>query len=92
MDDYKYLFKVVLIGEAGVGKTCLVRRFCQGTFPVGQAATIGVDFMIKNVEINNEKIKVKFQQLRNYSLLNLINLIILSFKFGIQLAKKDSEQ
>lgn len=85
MEDYKFLFKVVLIGkhqpetvvvvnfefcfsilvafllsgEAGVGKTCLVRRFCQGTFPVGQAATIGVDFMIKNLEINNEKIKLQ---------------------------------
>nr|XP_022324245.1 ras-related protein Rab-30-like isoform X1 [Crassostrea virginica] len=59
MDDYKYLFKVVLIGEAGVGKTCLVRRFTQGLFPPGQGATIGVDFMIKTVEVNGEKIKLQ---------------------------------
>merc|ERR1712071_527736 len=59
MEDYKYLFKVVLIGNAGVGKTCLVRRFTQGVFPPGQGATIGVDFMIKTVEIDGLKIKVK---------------------------------
>ena len=58
MEDYKFLFKVVLIGEAGVGKTCLVRRFYQGVFPIGQAATIGVDFLIKTLEINGDKIKV----------------------------------
>ena len=38
-------------------KTCLVRRFTQGMFPPGQGATIGVDFMIKTVEIEGEKIK-----------------------------------
>ncbi|ELU08200.1 hypothetical protein CAPTEDRAFT_110813 [Capitella teleta] len=59
MEDYKYLFKVVLIGNAGVGKTCLVRRFTQGLFPPGQGATIGVDFMIKTVEIDGEKVKLQ---------------------------------
>ncbi|KAJ7320025.1 hypothetical protein JRQ81_019536 [Phrynocephalus forsythii] len=57
MEDYDFLFKIVLIGNAGVGKTCLVRRFTQGLFPPGQGATIGVDFMIKTVEINGEKVK-----------------------------------
>ena len=68
MEDYKFLFKVVLIGEAGVGKTCLVRRFYQGVFPIGQAATIGVDFLIKTLEINGDKIKVS-----NIYILNLFN-------------------
>ncbi|XP_013419946.1 ras-related protein Rab-30 isoform X2 [Lingula anatina] len=59
MEDYKYLFKVVLIGNAGVGKTCLVRRFTQGLFPPGQGATIGVDFMIKTVEVDGDKVKLQ---------------------------------
>ncbi|XGW16917.1 hypothetical protein V3C99_001947 [Haemonchus contortus] len=59
MEDYKYLFKVVLVGNAGVGKTCLVRKFTQGIFPPGQSATIGVDFMIKTVKVDNDKIKLQ---------------------------------
>ncbi|CAG0878877.1 unnamed protein product [Darwinula stevensoni] len=48
-----------MAGNAGVGKTCLVRRFTQGLFPPGQGATIGVDFMIKSVDIDGEKIKLQ---------------------------------
>ena len=59
-DDFLTLCaQVVLVGNAGVGKTCLVRRFTQGMFPPGQGATIGVDFMIKTVEIDGEKIKLQ---------------------------------
>ncbi|KAI8488962.1 Ras- protein Rab-30 [Branchiostoma belcheri] len=65
MEDYKFLFKIVLIGNAGVGKTCLVRRFTQGLFPPGQGATIGVDFMIKTVDVDGDK--VKEQSLSSYS-------------------------
>ncbi|VDN52274.1 unnamed protein product [Dracunculus medinensis] len=59
MEDYKYLFKVVLVGNAGVGKTCIVRKFTQGIFPPGQSATIGVDFMIKTVKVHDDKIKLQ---------------------------------
>ncbi|CAH2055925.1 unnamed protein product, partial [Iphiclides podalirius] len=53
------ILEVVLVGNAGVGKTCLVRRFTQGLFPPGQGATIGVDFMIKTVEVDGEKVKLQ---------------------------------
>ena len=73
MEDYKFLFKVVLVGNAGVGKTCLVRRFTQGMFPPGQGATIGVDFMIKTVEIDGEKIKVFFFTMRHQNIKIMLN-------------------
>uniref|UniRef100_A0AC35U076 Ras-related protein Rab-30 n=1 Tax=Rhabditophanes sp. KR3021 TaxID=114890 RepID=A0AC35U076_9BILA len=59
MDDYKYLFKICLVGCSAVGKTSLVRKFTQGIFPPGQSATIGVDFMIKTVQVDDEKIKLQ---------------------------------
>lgn len=58
-----------------------MRRFCQGTFPIGQAATIGVDFLIKNMEINGEKIKVIFniklfyqESILKYDYLYILNI------------------
>lgn len=75
MEDYKFLFKVVLVGNAGVGKTCLVRRFTQGLFPPGQGATIGVDFMIKTVEVDGEKVKVS----RIFHMTSLRSILVLLY-------------
>lgn len=51
--------KIIVIGDAGVGKTCLTHRFCTGQFPSRTEATIGVDFREKLIEFEGEKIKVR---------------------------------
>ncbi|XP_056313023.1 ras-related protein Rab-33B-like [Danio aesculapii] len=51
--------KIIVIGDAGVGKTCLTHRFCTGQFPTRTEATIGVDFREKLLQIDGEKIKVQ---------------------------------
>jgi len=49
-----YIFKVVIAGPTGVGKTCLVHRLVDGRFPESTKKTIGVDFALKKVKINTE--------------------------------------
>lgn len=47
MEDYDFLFKIVLIGNAGVGKTCLVRRFTQ----VRELGSPGLAFSVWPVQL-----------------------------------------
>jgi len=54
----KRIFKIIVIGDSNVGKTCLTFRFCSGKFPDKTEATIGVDFREKWVDIGDEKVKV----------------------------------
>lgn len=53
------IFKIIVIGDSNVGKTCLTFRFTGGSFPDKTEATIGVDFREKAVVIEGETIKVK---------------------------------
>ncbi|XP_041846346.1 RAB33B, member RAS oncogene family a [Melanotaenia boesemani] len=53
------IFKIIVIGDSGVGKTCLTYRFCAGKFPDKTEATIGVDFRERLVEIDGENIKIQ---------------------------------
>ncbi|KAI6077360.1 Ras-related protein Rab-43 [Aix galericulata] len=57
-EGYDFLFKLVLIGDASVGKTCLVQRFKTGAFAERQGSTIGVDFTMKSLEIQGKRVKV----------------------------------
>ncbi|XP_065670293.1 putative Ras-related protein Rab-33 [Hydra vulgaris] len=53
-------FKIIIIGDANVGKTCLTMRICNGTFPQKTESTIGVDFKEKIVKVQDELIKLQF--------------------------------
>ena len=57
--DKSVTFKILTIGESGVGKTCILRRFVENKFLKNHLATIGIDFKTKNLTINNKEIKLK---------------------------------
>lgn len=54
------IFKIIVIGDSNVGKTCLTYRFCSGKFPDKTEATIGVDFRERTVDIDGEQLKVNY--------------------------------
>ena len=56
---YDHLFKLLIIGESGVGKTCLLLKFCQDSFTNVHLTTIGIDFKLKNIDIGGKKVKLQ---------------------------------
>ena len=49
--NYDFLFRILLVGDSGVGKTCILIRFVENTFTPSYISTIGIDFKIRTVEI-----------------------------------------
>ncbi|CAH8867033.1 unnamed protein product [Trichobilharzia szidati] len=58
-DEYDYLFKVVLIGDSGVGKSNLLSRFTRDEFNLESKSTIGVEFATRSVQIDGKIIKAQ---------------------------------
>lgn len=57
--DYDHLFKLLIIGDSGVGKSSLLVRFADNTFSGNYITTIGVDFKIRTIESNGERVKLQ---------------------------------
>jgi len=57
--NYDHLFKLLLIGDSGVGKTCILFRFSDDAFNTTFISTIGIDFKIKTIEIDGKRVKLQ---------------------------------
>ncbi|KAF9905673.1 GTP-binding protein of the rab [Lobosporangium transversale] len=62
--EYDYLFKLLLIGDSGVGKSCLLLRFADDTYTESYISTIGVDFKIRTIEIEGKTVKLQIERFR----------------------------
>ena len=59
MPDYDYTFKILLLGDASVGKTSFTKRYCYNIFNPSERLTIGVDFHVKTIDLKGKKIKLQ---------------------------------
>ena len=57
-EAFDFLFKLILIGDSDVGKTCVVQSFKSGLFSEKQQNTIGVDFTVRTLDIDGKRVKV----------------------------------
>lgn len=57
-DTFDFLFKIILVGDSDVGKTCVVQSFKSGIFIEKQQNTIGVDFTVRTLDIDGKRVKV----------------------------------
>jgi Ras-related protein Rab-1A len=57
--EYDYLFKLIIIGDSGIGKSCLLNRFSEDVYTDSYISTIGVDFKIRTIEVNGRVCKLQ---------------------------------
>ena len=58
-DNYDYLFKIVLVGDSGVGKSNLLLRFTKNEFKLNTQSTIGVEFATKVMKVEDSYVKAQ---------------------------------
>ena len=58
MSSYKFLLKFIVIGDTGVGKSCLVLRFTDDKMRYDHEVTIGIEFGSKYIQVKDDMIKL----------------------------------
>lgn len=95
-NSFDMQIKLLMIGDSGVGKTCLLLRYANDSFSPTFITTIGIDFKIKNIQLESKRIKL---QVMSYllttnwwkTLTHHYNSCSFNTRFGTPLAKRDSE-
>ena len=64
IQDYDHLFKVLLLGDSGTGKSSLILRYTDNTFNSALVSSIGVDFKVKKKEIDGKIIKIQIVSIK----------------------------
>lgn len=57
--SFDFMFKLLVVGESGVGKTCMLLRFADNSFEENFLSTIGVDFKVKQIVVDEKKVKLQ---------------------------------
>ncbi len=73
--QFDYTFKIVMIGDSGVGKSCILLRFADDKFNENFYATIGVDFRFKNITVDNKSVKLQIVRKKIYYYLKYIYIV-----------------
>ena len=59
-EQEEYLFKLLILGDVGTGKTAIIKRYVHGTFNANYKSTIGVDFALKVIQ-RDEHTSIRIQ-------------------------------
>lgn len=90
-DYYDYLLKLIIIGDAACGKSCLLYRFTNNKFKTDSQHTVGVEFGSKTIEANGKMIKQQIWVLliHRSKCLNSTNELNSTYFCRIQPVRKD---
>lgn len=78
----EHLYKVLVIGDLGVGKTSIIRRYVHQTYSTNYRATIGVDFALKVLNWDSETVRLQLWDIAGETVKKL-NMFIVFYFLGI---------
>ncbi len=58
-NSYEFVGKALVVGDSGAGKTSLMLRYCRNQFFYSQPISVGVDFAVKNIQVDNKEVRVQ---------------------------------